>query len=191
MQRVFSSHAAAAWAGAVGFFVTAVCGAGYLLTSRRAWDAVAVSSMEVSLAFMLMTTLSGPVWAQFAWGKPWVWDPRLTTVAVMILIYAAGLMLRSGLEDPDRRARLSAVYGMVAFFSVILTFVSVRIWRTIHPAVVGAGSGDAAGGFKMSARMLHTLLFSNLVYTLLYVTLVLHRLRLEKNAWRVAALRQR
>ena len=90
---------------------------------------------------------------------------RLTSATITWLLYAAYLPLRQGIEDPQRRARFAAVYGVIAFASVPLTFAAVRIFRSIHPVVIGAGAPGAKGSFDMTPAMRDTLLFSVLVYS--------------------------
>ncbi len=192
VQRIFYFHVGAAWAGALAFLVTVVAGVAYLMRGQRRWDIVGHSSVEVGLALITMTLASGPVWAQFAWGKPWTWDPKLTASAVMWLSYAAYLMLRQGIEDPTRRARFGAVYGIVAFSSVIMVFFGVRfISATIHPVVVGGSAGTPEGEFGMTARMLHAMIFSFVTFTFVYATLLWHRIRLEHLSDRVERLKAR
>jgi heme exporter protein C len=108
------------------------------------------------------------------------------------LLYLAYFMLRAGIEDPERRARFSAVYGILAFLSVPLSFLSIRLWPTIHPVVIAGDSGEGAEGtFSMTAPMRHTLFFSLGTFTVLYLTLLRHRLRLAWAEGRLAQLRQR
>lgn len=192
VQRIFYFHVGAAWAGALAFLVTVIAGIVYLVNGQRRWDIVGASSVEVGLALVSMTLASGPVWAQFAWGKPWTWDPKLTAAAVMWLSYAAYLMLRQGIEDPDRRGRFGAVYGIVAFSSVVMVFFGVRfIEATIHPTVIGGSASTAQGDFGLATRMLHAMLFSFVTFTFVYVTLLWHRIRLEQLSDRVNAVKAR
>lgn len=192
VQRIFYFHVGAAWAGALAFLVTVVAGVLYLVKGTRKWDIVGLSSVEVGLALITITLASGPVWAQFAWGKPWTWDPKLTSAAVMWLSYAAYLMLRQGIEDPTRRARFGAVYGIIAFSSVIMVFFGVRyITATIHPVVIGQSASTAEGDFGMTARMLHAMMFSFITFTFVFATLLWHRIRLEHLSDRVDAIKAR
>jgi heme exporter protein C len=192
VQRIFYFHVGAAWAGALAFLVTVVAGAAYLTGGGHKWDVVGHASVEVGLALITITLLSGPVWAQFAWGKPWTWDPKLTSSAVMWLSYAAYLMLRAGIEDPARRGRFGAVYGIIAFASVIMTYLGVRfISATIHPTVVGPSASTASTEMGMTPRMLHAMIFSFVTFTFVYATLLWHRIRLENLAERVNALKAR
>jgi heme exporter protein C len=139
-----------------------------------------------------MAIVSGSLWARPVWNAWWTWDPRLTVSAIQWLLYLAYFMLRAGIEDPGRRARFSAVYGIIAFLTVPLSFLSIRIWRTIHPVVVAGDSGSAAeGAFNMTTSMRHTLFFSLATFTVLYFTLLHHRLRLAWAEGRAARLRQR
>lgn len=194
VQRIFYFHVGAAWAGALAFAVTVVAGVIYLITGARRWDIVGLSAVEVGLVLISMTLASGPVWAQFAWGKPWTWDPKLTASAVMWLSYAAYLMLRQGIEDPTRRARFGAVYGIIAFASVFMVFFGVRfIEATIHPVVIGssASTGSADGTFSMSTRMVFAMVSSFVTFTFVFATLLWHRIRLENLSDRVNAIKAR
>ena len=180
VQRVFYFHVAAGWVGALAFLVTAIGGVVYLLRGDRRWDTAAVASVEIGVVFTLVNIVSGSIWARPIWNTWWTWDPRLVTATVMELVYLAYLMLRQGIEDPDRRGRFGAVYGILGFLSVPLTFLSIRIFRTIHPVVIGSGDPTAEGAFDMTPRMLQAFMFSLLTFTLIYVTLLWHRLRLAR-----------
>jgi heme exporter protein C len=185
VQRVFYFHVAAGWVGALAFVVAAVSAIVYLAGGDRRWDRVGLSSVEIGIVFTLINIASGSIWARPIWNTWWTWDPRLVTATVMELIYIAYVMLRQGIEDPDRRARFGAVYAIVGFLSVPLTFLSIRIWRTIHPVVIGSGDPTAQGAFDMTPKMLTAFMFSLLTFTFIYVTLLWHRLRLEALAERV------
>jgi len=180
VQRVFYFHVAAGWVGALAFLVTAVAGGVYLAKRERKWDRLAESSVEVGLVFTLINIASGSIWARPIWNTWWTWDPRLVTATIMVLLYFAYLMLRQGIEDPGRRARFGSVYGMVAFISVPITFVSIRLFRTLHPVVIGSSDPSAKGTFEMTARMAQTLMFSVLTFTFIYATLLRYRLRLGR-----------
>jgi heme exporter protein C len=106
-----------------------------------------------------------------------------------LLIYAAYLMLRSGIEDPDRRARFGAIYAIIGFLSVPLTFFSARLFRTIHPVVIGSNQPGAEGAFDMTPKMLQTFFFSLFTFTIIFIDLLWHRIRLGKLQDRVEQLR--
>ncbi len=192
VQRIFFFHLGSAWVGFFAFFVTMLAGVIYLWEGENRWDTLGVSSAEIGTMFMTMAIVTGSLWARPVWNTWWTWDPRLTITAIQWLLYLAYFMLRAGIESPERRARFSAVYGIIAFLTVPLSFLSVRIWRTIHPVVVGGDSGASAeGAFNMTASMRNTLFFSIAAFTVLYFMLLAYRLRLGWAEDRVARLRQR
>ena len=186
VQRIFYFHVASAWVGFFAFFVTGLAGVGYLARRTRQWDVLALSSVEVGLTFITMTVITGSLWARPVWGTFWTWEPRLTISAVQLLIYVSYLMLRASVASPEQRARFAAVYGIVAFVTVPLSWFAIRWWRTIHPQVLTGGDGLA-----MAPRMVNTLLASLVAFTLLYVTLLRQRMRLEGAADALARLRAR
>jgi len=191
VQKVFYFHTATAWVGMLSFTVSLGAGIAYLRTGNRRWDLVVLASVEIGMVFMLIAIIMGSIWARPIWNTWWTWDPRLTTVTIMELIYAAYLMLRQGIEDPDRRARFGAVYVILGFVSVPLTFFSIRIFRTIHPVVIGGSDPQATGSFDMTARMLQTFLTSLVVFSLIYVDMLWHRIRLGELADKVEQLKLR
>jgi heme exporter protein C len=189
VQKVFYFHVATAWVGMLGFMVAAVAGVAYLRTGKRSWDLVGFSAVEVAMAFVLITIITGSIWARPVWNTWWTWDPRLTTATIMELVYAAYMMLRSGIEEPERRARFGAVYAIIGFISVPLTFMSIRIFRTIHPIVIGGSDPNATGTFDMTPRMLQTMIASVLVFSVIFADLLWHRIRLGKLADAVEELK--
>jgi heme exporter protein C len=156
-------------------------GVGYGLSRRKDtlhWDTVGLAAVELGLMFSLINIITGSIWARPIWNTWWNWDPRLVTATIMELVYFAYLMLRQGIENPLQRARFGAVYAILGFVSVPISFLSIRIWRTIHPVVIGSGSADAKGSFNMTSDMLVTFLFGLLVFTVIFIDLLWHRIRL-------------
>jgi heme exporter protein C len=176
VQKVFYFHVSAAWAGMLSFIIAAAAGAGYLIRRDLKWDQLSLSAIEVGVVFGLIAILSGMIWARPIWNTWWVWDPRLTTTAIMELIYLAYFILRSGLATPEARARLGAVYAIVSVITVPLTFFSIRLFRTIHPVVIAPSEGGA--GFNMSPRMQLAFFISLAVFTVLLIDLIWNRTRL-------------
>lgn len=189
VQRVFYFHVATAWVGMLGFMAAGVAGIAYLRSRNRKWDVVSLAAVEISLVFFFVAIIMGSIWARPAWGTWWTWEPRLTTATVVELVYAAILMLRQGIEDPDRRARFGAVFTILGFISVPITFLAIRLARTIHPVVFGASDPGAEGDFNMTPRMLQTLIFSVITFSVIFVSLLWHRIRLGGLAEKVEQLR--
>ena len=184
VQRIFYFHVASAWVGFFAFFVTFLAGIGYLVRGERRWDILALSSVEIGLTFIAMTVITGSLWARPTWGTYWTWEPRLTISAVQLLIYISYSMLRSSIDSPERKARFAAVYGIVAFVTVPLSWFAIRWWRTVHPDILTSGEGMA-----ITSPMVHTLLTSLAAFTLLYATILRQRMRLERAADALARLR--
>lgn len=178
VQRVFYFHVGTAWVALVGFVVAAISGIIYLVTKDLKWDRFEVAAVEISTMFFFITIVLGSIWARPAWNTWWTWDPRLTTAAVTELIYIAYFMLRAGIEDPEKRARFGAVYTLLGGISAPITFMVIRLFRTIHPVVIGNGSAEAQGGFDMAPDMVTAMLFAFLAFTILFIDLMWHRIRL-------------
>ncbi len=191
VQKVFYFHVATGWVGMLSFLFAAVAGVLYLVKKNKQWDYIGIAAVEIGIIFIFITIVTGSIWARPIWNTWWTWDPRLTTATIMELIYIAYLMLRQGIEDPERRARFGAVYAIVGFLSVPLTFFSIRIFRTIHPVVIAGSDPTAVGSFDMTSSMFNTLMVSIAVFSILFVDLVWHRIRLGKLANQVEELKYR
>ena len=142
----------------------------YLREKSLKWDIYARSAAEVGTLFAFLVLVTGLIWAKDAWGWYWIWDLRLTTSLVLFLVYLAYMMLRKALEEPEKRARLSAVFGILGFMSVPLSFFSIRLWRSAHPLMFGGNTGGSGGGLEGTALQL-TLLVNFIAYFLLFLTL--------------------
>jgi heme exporter protein C len=190
-QRIFYFHVPAAWIGFLAFIVAAVASLLYLITRRQKWDIWALASVEMGVAFFAMVMLSGPIWAKPTWNVWWTWDPRLTISTISWLLYIGYLMLRGAVDNPDRQARFAAVYAIIAAMSVPVNWMAIRWWRTIHPAVVLPGNNtEAEGGFGMSPAIQTTLLFCLLAFTVFYIALMYHRIKIENTKRQVDKVRQ-
>jgi heme exporter protein C len=189
VQRIFYFHVPSAWVAGLAFLVTVVAGIAYLRTHERAWDVVASSSVEIGVVFALMNIITGAIWARPIWNTWWTWDPRLTTATITWLIYVAYLMLRAGIEDPDRRARFAAVYGIVGFVSVPITYFSIQMMRSIHPVLFGPANPLAKGSAPLTPAMLQTFLFCLFTFTVVYFGFLFNRIRLQRLNDRVEQLK--
>lgn len=186
VQRVFYFHIGTAWVGLVGFVLAAGTGIAYLVTKDMKWDRLEVAAVEVSTIFFFITIVLGSIWARPAWNTWWTWDPRLTTAAVTELIYIAFFMLRQGIEDPERRARFGAVYALLGGLSAPITFMVIRLFRTIHPIVVGSGQGEK---LPLTADMRVAFFFALFAFTVIFIDLMWHRIRLGSLEEKVEQLK--
>ncbi len=200
VQRIFYFHVGTAWVGSIAFFVALVAGILYLRKPQRRWDTLALSSVEVGLVFLTVTTAAGSVWGKPAWNTWWEWSPRLTLITIAWLTYAAYFMLRGAIEEEERRGRFAAVYVIVAFVSIILAYVSIRIWRDIHPVVFGGTLESAQGAAEglqdiepglASMKMGITLMVNVVSFSLIYAAWLVNRMRLQLLQDEVASLKMR
>jgi heme exporter protein C len=189
VQRVFYFHVATGWVGMAAFLAAAITGIVYLLHPEKRWDVFSVAAVEIGLVYSFVNIATGSIWARPIWNTWWTWDPRLVTASVMELTFLAYLLLRQSIEDPDRRARFGAIYSILGSLTVPLTYMSIRIWRTIHPVVIGSGDPSAKGDFAMTRPMVFTLLFSLLAFTVFGATLLWHRVRFGWLSDKVEQLR--
>jgi heme exporter protein C len=175
IYRILFLHVASAWTGLTAFFICFVANVVYVLRRQPRWDWLGVAAGEVGLAFTTAVLVTGPIWAHPVWGIWWTWDARLTSTFVLWLLYISYLLLRTLIEEPNRRALLSALFGIFAFLDVPLVFGSIRWWRTQHPQPVVMG-GPGSG---LDPLMYKVLFFSWFAMLALMALLVRQRYRLE------------
>src|SRR6201997_5774284 len=166
IQRIFYFHVPFGWSAFVAFAISFVSSITYLRSRAPKWDWLAVSSAEVGVPFVTVMLVAGPIWAHPVWGIWWTWDARLTSTFVMWLLYVSYLLLRTLVEEPDRRALLSALYGIFAFLDVPLVFGSIRWWRTQHPQPVVMG--EPGSGLDPTMRKVFWFWFLNLVILMIF-----------------------
>lgn len=183
VQKIFYFHVASAWIGFFAFFVTFAASILYLVTKKYAFDDIASASAEIGLAFCTIVILTGPLWARPTWGKFWTWDPRLTSTLLLWFIYVGYIMLRQFMDESDRCAKFSAAVGIIGFIDVPVVFLSIQWWNnTIHPNVVQKGGGG------LHPDMLTAMLVCLLVFTIIYISLLIRRLRLANLERRIRLL---
>jgi len=184
IQRIFYFHVPSAWTAFIAFFIVFIANIAYLTRRRQQWDWLAVSAAEVGLAFCTVVLVTGPLWAKPVWFIWWTWDARLTSTLVLWLLYLTYLLLRTLVDDPARRAIVSAVFGIFAFLDVPLVYMSIRWWRTQHPQPVIAG-GEGSG---LDPLMWRVFLLCWAALLGLMVLLLRQRYRLERARHELAEL---
>jgi len=176
IQRIFYFHVSCAWAGFTAFFLCFIGNLLYVWKRQQKYDWLGVSGAEVGLAFTTVVLITGPIWAHPVWGIWWTWDARLTSTFVLWLLYVSYLLLRTLVEEPDRRALLSSLFGIFAFIDVPLVFGAIRWWRTQHPQPVIMG-GQGSG---LNPTMKMVFFFSVFAMHVLMAFLLAERYTLEK-----------
>jgi heme exporter protein C len=174
VQRIMYVHPPLAWVAYLAFGVVALASIVYLVRRGPAADRLAHASAEVGVVFTGLAIATGSIWGKPTWGTWWTWDARLTSVAILFVMYLGYLLLRGTIEDRERAARYCAVLGIVAALDMPLVHFSVSWWRTLHqpPSLM------KPGGFSGSAAILWPLLVNLAAFTVLYAYLVAKRVRL-------------
>jgi heme exporter protein C len=173
VQRIFYFHVPCAWVAFAGFGLVAIAGALYLWLGDRIWDDLGQAAAETGVVFCTLVLITGSIWAKPIWGVWWTWDSRLTTTLLLWLMYCGYLMLRAVADETAQSARVAAVLGIIAALDVPVVIVSVRLWRTIHPAVLVTRHG---GHGLEDPRMVATLLVAMAAFTALFAWLLILRL---------------
>ncbi|HEX9653526.1 MAG TPA: cytochrome c biogenesis protein [bacterium] len=186
VQRIFYFHVPSAWVSFLAFFVVFVCSIYYLWKKDRKYDVVASSAAEIGVIFATLVLITGPIWARPVWNTWWEWSPRLTLFLVLWFIYLAYLMLRNFVEGEERSARFAAVFGIVGFVDVPIVYISIRLWRDIHPSPVIAG-GEGSG---LHPDMKIAFFFSLFTFTILFIYLLIQRVQLQKSMIAVSDMKR-
>jgi heme exporter protein C len=180
-SRIVFFHVPMAWVAVLAFLVSCATSVMYLRRRDPKDDIRASVSAGLGLLFAVLATTTGAVFAKIMWGAYWNWDPRQTSITILLLIYAAYLALRGAIDDPERRASLAAVYAILAFVTVpFLVFVVPRIYWSLHPDTII----NTRGANEFDSRYTQVLMASLVGFTCLYVWLYTIGCRIE-------AIRQR
>ena len=168
VQRIFYFHVPSAWVGFGVWGVTAFAGWRYLKTRDLKYDRIAAAASEVCVVFITMMLLSGMLWGKPVWNAFWTWEAKLTFSALQSLMYLAYLLLRSGIEDPHRKARFAAIYALLGAVLIPFNFLVSRVLETVHPAVFGPSvNSKSQGGFGVPVEMIVVLMVCLTAFTLL------------------------
>ena len=130
--RILYVHVPAAWITLVMFTLSFITALAFLITGKKSFDWATVATVEVGVLLNVLLLLLGSIFARPTWGVWWDWDPRLTASAIMLLTFVSVLVLRSMVEDEQRRSLWTAVTTVVAYINIPITYFSVRWWRSVH-----------------------------------------------------------
>ncbi|HEY5387980.1 MAG TPA: cytochrome c biogenesis protein CcsA [Thermoleophilia bacterium] len=183
-QKIFYYHAPIAETALVAFGVAFVAAIAYLRSGDLKWDRLSYVSVRLGLLFSILVMLTGMIWGKAAWGTWWDWEPRLTTFLLVCFLYAAYWVLRSVVDEEQRRATYAAVFAIIAFVDVPITFFATRFLPAgMHPTVI------TTGGTGMPGSMFASFFISMIGMTLLLAALTRRDLAIEKLRDRVADLK--
>lgn len=174
--RVIYFHVPMAWLSVVAFLVSMINSVRFLRKKESIYDIRAFSAAGLGFLFCILATVTGSLWAKFNWGSFWNWDPRETSIFILLLIYGAYFALRSAIDSPEQKAKLSSVYSIIAFVTVpFFIFIMPRIVETLHPDPII----NPQGKISMDRTMLIIFLSSLAGFTLLFFWLYNLKTRIE------------
>lgn len=176
--RIIYLHVPMSWIAVLAFLMSMIYSIGYLKSRDLNKDIVAYSSAEIGFLFSILATVTGSLWAKFNWGSFWNWDPRETSIFILLLIYGAYFSLRSAIENPEQKAKLSSVYSIIAFVTVpFFIFIMPRIVESLHPEDTIVNS---EGKINMNPVMFTIFMSSLAGFTMFYFWLLNLKVRVER-----------
>jgi heme exporter protein C len=173
VQKIFYVHVPSAWAGFLGIIISAIFGIIYLYRRENRYDKLSHSFMEVSVVFITVGLFTGSLWAKPAWGTFWTWDPRLVSMAILWMLALGYLFFRSLVEEEDLRARFSAILSIISAINIPIVFLSIRLFKTLHPAVLKGLSTSETYGMDPEISL-------GLLLNLLSVSILMFSLSLKR-----------
>jgi heme exporter protein C len=185
LMRIFYFHLSCWVAMFCALTLAFAANIAWLATRNPKWDWLGVASVEVGVVSCTGGWITGVLWGRPAWGIWWTWDARLTTTFILWLLYISYLLLRGLVEDPQRRASLSAIFGIFAFLDTPLVYASNRLWRTQHPAPVIMGGPDSG----LDAMMGKVLVVCIVAVMAMMILVLIDRYRLERLRHELEELR--
>jgi len=169
VQKIFYVHVPSAWVGFLGIIISAIFGIIYLYRRENGYDKLSHSFMEVSVVFITVGLFTGSLWAKPAWGTFWTWDPRLVSMAILWMLALGYLFFRSLVEEEELKARFSAILSIITAINIPIVFLSIRLFKTLHPAVLKGLSTSETYGMDPEISLgllLNFLSFSILMFSL-------------------------
>jgi heme exporter protein C len=181
VQRIMYLHVPSVLTAYLAFGLVLLGSAAYLMTRRSGWDRLSAAAAEIGVLFTAVTIVSGSIWGRPTWGVWWTWDARLTSTAVLLLVYVGYLLLRAMVEEPEARARYAAVVGIMGAVNIPIVHFSVKWWRALHQPATLLGPEPS----PIAAPIVVALLVNWVAFTLVFAYFLSRRLeiaRREENA---------
>ncbi len=167
--KIIFFHVPSSWLATVAFLMATIYSIKFLRRKNMEDDMKAYTSIQIGMVFVVLATVTGSVWAKFAWGSFWHWDPRETSIFALLLIYGALFALRSAIENEEKKATLSAVYNIIVFVTVpFFIFIMPRIMAGLHPGSANDDNSGPVVNFKMNGNMQIVFYISLTAFSMLY-----------------------
>lgn len=173
VQKIFYVHVPSSWVGFLGIIISAIFGIIYLYRRKSRYDKLSHSFMEVSVVFITVGLFTGSLWAKPAWGTFWTWDPRLVSMAILWMLALGYLFFRSLVEEEELRAKFSAILSIITAINIPIVFLSIRLFKTLHPAVLKGLSTSETYGMDPEISL-------GLLLNLLSVSILMFSLSLKR-----------
>ena len=173
VQKIFYVHVPSSWVGFLGIIISAIFGIIYLYRRENRYDKLSHSFMEVSVVFITVGLFTGSLWAKPAWGTFWTWDPRLVSMAILWMLALGYLFFRSLVEEEEIRAKFSAILSIITAINIPIVFLSIRLFKTLHPAVLKGLSTSETYGMDPEISL-------GLLLNLLSVSILMFSLSLKR-----------
>lgn len=181
IAKIIFVHVPLAIVSFIGFIAAAGFGVAYLVKREKRWDDFSYAAIEVGWLYAILATATGAYFSRLAWGEWWSWDPRQTTMLLVLLTYTAYLLVRHAVEEQERKASISAAYAVLGAVASVFFYWVVPYLPTVQAASVHPSGIIARGGLDFAYRLV--LRLSMLAFLLLFVQLVRFRAALERLSW--------
>jgi len=175
LYRIFYIHTPAAWVCYLSLGIALLSSILFLVKRKFIYDTLAEVSAILGLIYGSIALITGSIWSNVAWGAYWNWDPRQTTTLILWIAYMGYISLRLSIGNIEKRASIGAVYNILAFSTVPLSYMSVRLWQTLHPQII------TGTGISITQPMLETLFLNLVAASLVYLLM----LKTMYSLWRV------
>ena len=178
-QRIFYFHVPLGWLGMVSIIIVAFASIMHLVTGRERWDNLAHATAEIGLICATLILVTGSIWAKPVWGVWWTWDAKLTTTLILWFIYVGYLMVRAYAPAGSQGQRFASVVALIGAIDAPIIYFATLWWRTAHPEL---NIGPLAESGGLDSRMALTFLVSLIMFTALYIYLLMERYSLKRTA---------
>lgn len=182
VYRIFYIHTPAAWVCYLALGISLVASIAFLMKRDQRFDRVAEVSAVLGLVFGIVTIITGAIWSNVAWGVYWNWDPRQTTTLILWMAYLGYISLKLSIGNREKRALIGAVYNVLAFSTIPLSYLSIMLWRSLHPQIITAST------ISITTPMIETLFLNLIAASLIYFYLLRTMINVRSLEEKVEAL---
>ncbi len=166
VYRIFYIHTPAAWVCYLALGISLAASLAFLAKRDSKYDKIAEASAVLGLVYGLVAIVTGAIWSNVAWGTYWNWDPRQTTTLILWMAYLGYISLKHSIQNVEKQASIGAVYNILAFSTVPLSYLSMMLWQSLHPQII------SSSGISITAPMIETLFLSLVAASLIYLYLL-------------------